>query len=75
MGIPTLERTEARTENDIALVCEHQDRAPDHKPFVIARQNLEVPIDLQIIELKDVNELVDLRNILNEMIDNVQSEG
>ncbi len=75
MGIPVIERTEARTENDVAIVCEHQDRAPDRKPFVIARQNLEVPVDLRILELEDLNELIDLRNVLNEMIDNVQSDG
>lgn len=73
MGIQELEHTESRDE-ETAITCTHIDRG-NNKQFVVARRSLVVPSVQSMIEFESVDELTDLRNILNEMIDKVQPEG
>jgi len=69
-----LKLTEARDEQ-VAITCSLLDRG-DRTGFTIGRQYIAEAISSpQLIDFEDINEIIDLRNVLNEMIDRVQSEG
>ncbi len=70
MGIEVIERVESRTETH-AIVCEEIERTEDNTQFIVSRTNIVSPVDTQSIELNDINEVRDLRNLLNEMLDAV----
>lgn len=70
MGIQEIERFEARDEHT-SISCVYIDRCT-FKQFIVNRVSLDVPVDQSMIEFNSLDELRDLRNVLNDMIASVE---
>lgn len=71
MGIREIERFEARSE-DTAVSCAYVDRGT-FEQFIIHRVNLNVTSDQSSMEFANIDEIRDLRNVLNDMIASVEA--
>jgi len=66
-----IERFESRDE-DTSISCVYIDRGT-FKQFIVNRVPLDHPVDQSIIEFNSIDELRDMRNVLNDMIASVEA--
>lgn len=71
MGIREIEHCEARDE-ETAITCTYLDRGT-RKTFTVGRRSIVVPNHQALIDFESLDELKDLRTVINEMIESVES--
>ncbi len=69
-----LEYVETRDDNNVSVSCEYVSKGRQ-EIFRLRRHVTEFPEYYSFLELDNINELIDIRNAISELIDLINSEN